>query len=65
MFFYFVVFVAVGFAIGMFAPEKVAAILIVGLTIAWAFVFGPWALASFIEMCLGGYFALKMRGRIR
>lgn len=62
MIFYFVVFVVVGFVIGLFANESIVAILIIGLSIAWAFVFGPWAIAAFVEMFIGCYFAKKIRG---
>jgi len=27
--------------------------LIIGVTIGWAFAFGPWAIATFIELMIG------------
>ena len=54
MLFYFVVFCAIGFVIGLTVKNiKVAVAAIVILSLCWALVYGPWALATFIELMIG------------
>ncbi len=51
---YFVVFCVVGFIVGVvFKDLKLALAAMVVISVCWAFVYGPWALATFIELVLG------------
>ena len=54
MFFYFVIFCAIGFVIGVLLKNfKVAMAVIVVIALLWALPFGSWALATFVELMLG------------
>lgn len=54
MLFYIIVFLGLGFAIGLFIKETSSAIIaIIVISIVWAVVFGPWAVAAFIELLIG------------
>jgi len=54
MLMYFIVFFVVGFFVGVIIEEeKVAMMLIIALSGLWAFIFGPWAIATFIELLIG------------
>ena len=54
MLFYFVIFCIIGFAIGILAKGfNIAIAIIVTISLCWGIVFGPWALATFIELILG------------
>jgi hypothetical protein len=54
MLFYFVIFCIIGSFIGFILKDfKIAMVVIVAISICWAFVFGPWALATFIELMVG------------
>lgn len=54
MFFYFIVFCIIGFVIGsMQKNPKNAMGIIVAVTICWALAWGPWAVATFVELMIG------------
>lgn len=54
MMLYFVLFCGIGLLIG-FIIKKInfAIATIVVISVCWAFVYGPWALATFVELMLG------------
>ena len=54
MLFYAVTFCVIGAVLGVVLKNfKKALAVIVIISLCWAFVFGPWALATFIELMLG------------
>ena len=54
MLLYFAIFCSTGFFIGIILKNpKIAIAIIVTITFCWALVFGPWALATFLELILG------------
>ncbi len=56
MVFYTVVFIALGAVLGVFVKEKSSAIVaIVVVSVAWALIFGPWAILTFVELIIGYY----------
>jgi TPR repeat protein len=56
---YIAVFVIVGIVIGLVDKEvKFGLWVIVAISVLWGFVFGPWAIATFIEL-LVGYFIIN------
>ncbi|PWW10121.1 hypothetical protein DES37_104222 [Mangrovibacter plantisponsor] len=58
MLFYTIVFVILGFALGAFIKDSRSAIIaIVAISVIWALVWGPWAVAAFIELLVGYYIA--------
>jgi len=57
---FIVLFLIIGFFIGLLAKEEVAYGLILIITIAWAFIFGPWAIATFIELAIGYSLGAKL-----
>lgn len=61
MLFYTIVFVIIGFALGAFIKDSRSALIaIVAISVVWALVWGPWALAAFLEMLVGYYIAKNM-----
>lgn len=55
MLFYLVIFCTTGFFIGAIIKNSRIAIAIIAIiSLCWAFAFGPWALATFLEL-LAGY----------
>jgi len=51
---YLILLVVAGFLIGLFVrDEGIAWIIIIITTVVWAFIFGPWAIATFFELSLG------------
>lgn len=52
---FFVLFVAVGWFIALVTrgDSGSGGIIILVITVLWAFVSGPWAIATFIELLLG------------
>ena len=50
---YIITFVVLGFVLGYFLEEGAAYGWIIVITIGWAFVMGPWAVATFIELAIG------------
>ena len=54
-------FLIIGFFIGkMTEDEGVAYGLILIVTIVWAFIYGPWAIATFIELVIGYILGAKL-----
>jgi predicted Co/Zn/Cd cation transporter (cation efflux family) len=55
MLYYITIFIVIGFLIGMATSENEdnAFQIIIFITLAWAFVFGWWAVASFVELIIG------------
>ena len=54
MLFFIVVFCIIGFVIGIVLNNSKIAMTVIGvITIGWAFAFGPWALATLIELMVG------------
>jgi hypothetical protein len=61
---YILLFILVGAAIGFFLDEKGAYFWIGIITIGWAFIMGPWAIAAFIELVLGYSIASAAKEKI-
>ncbi|SHN70075.1 hypothetical protein [Desulfovibrio litoralis] len=54
MLFYFVIFIVIGFVLGAMQKNvKIASVIIIAISLCWAVVFGPWALAAFVELMIG------------
>ena len=49
---FFIAFVIAGYIIGKAIPQY-AVVTIVMISIGWAIPFGPWAIATLIELLLG------------
>lgn len=65
MLFFAVVFVILGLIIGsMLKEESVAITSILVITVIWAFVYGPWAIATLIELIVGYSLAKSMKARL-
>ncbi len=54
-------FLIIGFLIGFFAEDEIAYGLILIITIAWIFAYGPWAIATLIELVIGYSLGSKVR----
>jgi len=51
---FIIIFIIVGFIIGVSQKDEGAALgIIIIISILWAFVMGPWAIATFIELYIG------------
>ncbi len=60
---FIILFVIIGFFIGKETEDKGAAFtLIIIITVAWAFPFGPWAIATFFELVVGYFFGARYAG---
>jgi hypothetical protein len=46
-------FIILGSILRLILGEPLSFLLIIGITIGWAFAFGPWAIATFIELMIG------------
>jgi LytS/YehU family sensor histidine kinase len=54
MLFYFVIFLIIGFVIGAVIKDSAKAMTaIIVVSLLWGLVFGPWALAAFVELMIG------------
>ncbi len=63
MLFYIIAFCIVGFIIGLVVPNQaIATVLIVAISVGWFFVWGPWAIAAFVEQIVGYALGAKIRG---
>lgn len=58
---YFIMFLIVGMILGYLLDDKSAIMAIVIISVLWAFIFGPWALATFIELLLGYGLVKKLK----
>jgi hypothetical protein len=59
---FFIMFFIVGVILGIILEEKQGIIAIIIISILWMFVYGPWAIATLIELLLG-FFLVKTRFR--
>lgn len=60
--FYILVFIIVGFVVGLFTSEKISAYFIyIIISAIWFFVWGPFAVAAFLELVIGDYVARKIK----
>jgi len=50
---YFFKFIALGFVLRLFLEPIVSGFIIILITIGWWFIFGPWAILTFIELMIG------------
>ncbi len=46
-------FIILGLILRLVLGGPISFLLIIGVTIGWAFAFGPWAIATFIELMIG------------
>ncbi len=54
MLYFTILFVCIGLGLGLFGFEKeTAGTCIVVISVLWFFVWGPWAVATFIELVIG------------
>ena len=58
---FIIVFTVIGLLLGLFLKDEVSYIWIGVITIGWAFVMGPWAIATFLELALGNVIGKSMR----
>lgn len=58
---YFIMFLIVGMILGYLLDDKSAIMAIVIISVLWAFIFGPWGLATFIELLLGYGLVKKLK----
>lgn len=62
MAFYIIVFLILGFALGFLAPKNILPIIILSISGAWILAFGlGWAIATFVELCVGASIALVLK----
>ena len=59
---YIITFIIVGIIIGFAFEESIATITIIVISVLWAFVMGPWAIATLIELSIGYALAKKIKG---
>ena len=58
---YIILFIVIGFIIGIAVKEKIYAIgLIFIITMSWFLIYGQWAFASLIELLVGYVIAINM-----
>lgn len=58
---FFIVFIIVGYIIGItIADSEKSIIIILLISILWMFAFGFWAIATFIELLLGYTLAKRL-----
>jgi len=50
---FMLIFLVIGFLIGLFLSESAVIVWVIIITVGWAFVMGPWAIATFLELVLG------------
>ena len=66
MAFYIIVFVVIGFVIGIITPkdkESDAYVWYVLISIGWFFISGPFAILAFVELGVGDMLARKIKGQ--
>jgi hypothetical protein len=66
MAFYIIVFVAIGFVIGIITPKDKqddAYVWYVLISIGWFFISGPFAILAFVELGVGDMLARKIKGQ--
>lgn len=57
---FFIMFFIVGVILGIILEEKQGIIVIIIISILWMFVYGPWAIATLIELLLGFFLVKKL-----
>ena len=58
---FIILFTIIGFVIGKFIKnDNIAIGAIIIISVLWAFVTGPWAIATFVELLLGYGLAKKV-----
>jgi len=58
---FFILFILIGFTIGILQKNFDSAIgVIIVISVLWLFIFGAWAIATFIELLLGYSLARKI-----
>ena len=57
---FFIMFFIVGVILGIILEEKQGIIGIIIISILWMFVYGPWAIATLIELLLGFFLVKKL-----
>ena len=50
---YFIGFIVLGLLLRLFLGGLISFLLIIGVTIGWAFAYGPWAVLTFVELLIG------------
>ena len=50
---YAIGFIILGLVLRLVLGGPISFLLIIGVTIGWAFAFGPWAVLTFIELIIG------------
>ncbi|SMP86074.1 hypothetical protein SAMN06313540_10226 [Epsilonproteobacteria bacterium SCGC AD-308-E02] len=51
---FIIIFIVLGYIIGLIQRDDSAAVgTIIVISVLWAFVMGPWAIATFIELYIG------------
>jgi hypothetical protein len=64
MLMFFITFIVIGFLMGvLIKDEGIAFLVILAVTVFWAFSYGPWAIATFIELFIGYSMGSGVRGR--
>jgi len=64
--FYILIFLVVGFVIGLFTSEKrqeTALIIYCVISFGWFLVWGPYAILTFIELIVGDSVARKLKSQ--
>lgn len=57
---FFILFVIIGFIIGVIQKNEDSAIgIIIFIAVIWLFIYGVWAVATFVELILGYILAKK------
>lgn len=46
-------FVILGLVLRAILGEAISLLIIIGITVGWFFAFGPWAIATFVELLIG------------
>lgn len=58
---YFIIHLFIGFIIGVFQKDQnIAMSIILLISIVWAFIYGLWAIACFVELSVGYALSRKM-----
>ena len=62
---FFIIFLIVGFIIGVVVEDNSKAIIVIlTISIVWIFIYGAWAIATLIELLLGYSLTKKFSKRV-
>lgn len=50
---FFIAFIFIGAALRIFLGPIASIIVVILISVGWGFVFGPWAIAAFVELIIG------------